>query len=102
LEYPFPTGIKVRLLRPGVSVQPSPGIQPLLVRVERDGRLYVNSELVPTERLDSLLRKELGLRPPDWPVYVEGDRDLDWGVVLDVIDRVRGLHAEVVLLTRAP
>ena len=97
-----PKGIRIRLLRPGVSAQPSPGIQPLVVRVERDGRLYVNSELVPTERLDSLLRKELNRRPPDWPVYVEGDGDMDWGDVLDVIDRLRGLHAEVVLLTRAP
>jgi len=103
LEYPTPTGIMVRLLRPGISAQRSPGIQPLLVRVERHGRglthLYVNSQPVSLENLDSVLRKELGRRPPDWPAYVEGDRDMEWGDVLAVIDRLRGLHAGVVLLT---
>ena len=101
-----PEGIRVRLLRPGVSAQPSPGIQPLLVRVERRGReparLYVNWQPVSTEQIDSLLREELGRRPPDWPVYVEANGDADWGDVLAVIDRLRGLNAEVVLLTRAP
>ncbi|HXN47542.1 MAG TPA: biopolymer transporter ExbD, partial [Bryobacteraceae bacterium] len=99
-------GIRIRILRPGVSAQPSPGIQPLLVRVERRGReparFYVNWQPVSTEQIDSLLREELGRRPPDWPVYVEGDGDMEWKDVLAVIDRLRGLNAEVVLLTRAP
>lgn len=106
LEYPTPIGFKVRLLRPGVSAQPSPGIQPLIVRVERRGldpaRFYVNWQPVSPERLDSLLREELSRRPPDWPVYVEGDGDMELKEVLAVIDRLRGLHADVVLLTRAP
>lgn len=106
LEYPTPIGFKVRLLRPGVSAQPSPGIQPLIVRVERRGldpaRFYVNWQPVSPERLDSLLREELSRRPPDWPVCVEGDGDMELKEVLAVIDRLRGLHADVVLLTRAP
>ena len=103
---PIVKGIRIRILRPGVSAQPSPGIRPLLVRVEGHGReparFYVNWQPVSPERLDSLLREELNRRPPDWPVYVEGEGDMDWRHVLAVIDRLRGLLAEVVLLTRAP
>jgi hypothetical protein len=46
-----------------------------------------------------LLKKELSRRPPDWPVYVDGDPDLEWQYPAEAIDAIRGLHAEVILLT---
>jgi hypothetical protein len=99
-----PKGLVVRLVQPGVPLQPSPGIQPVLVHVSPvpgtwQTALSVNGQPVAHENLEAVLRQELKLRPPDWPVYVEGERDLDWGSVGRVIDVAQGLHARVVLLT---
>jgi len=38
-------------------------------------------------------------RPPEWPVYVEGDPAMDWQYVVQVIEGVGG---RVVLLTTRP
>ena len=37
MEFPIPTGLPVRLLRPGVQGVPVPDLEPLVVRVERVG-----------------------------------------------------------------
>lgn len=95
-------GLRVHLIRPGVTAPRSPGIQPLLIRVVSDGhsaKLYVGSDPVAWEDLGALLKNELARRPPDWPVYVEGDPDLEWRRVAEAIYAVRGEQAEVILLT---
>jgi uncharacterized protein (DUF779 family) len=46
-----------------------------------------------------MLETELSRRPPDWPVYVEGDVNLEWKDVVRAIDIVRGKGAQVALLT---
>jgi biopolymer transport protein ExbD len=52
---------------------------------------------------ERLLRRELRIRPPSWPVYVDGDPDLEWGEVVRAIDVIRGSHGEVVILpVKAP
>lgn len=105
VSHPTPKGLQVRLVGPGTAAQSSPGIEPLLVRVEhpegsRQPSLFVDSRPVSWEELDEVLQRELKLRPPNWPVYVQGDPELDWGEVAAVIDTITGSHAEVVLLTR--
>jgi hypothetical protein len=105
-----PKGLLIHLLRPGAPAQSSPGtpgIQPLYVRLECGGHrgrpsLYVDWRPMPWQEFDALLQKELVRRPPNWPVYLEGDPDMDWQYAADAIDRIRGLHAEVVLLTSRP
>ena len=97
-----PHGLRVHLVLPGVTTLRSPGVQPVLVRVVRDGRsarVYIDSKPIELQDLGTMLRPELARRPPDWPVYVEGARDLDWHQVAEVIDAARGQHAEVILLT---
>ncbi len=100
--YGPPKGLIVHLhVRTGQRI---PGIEPLLVRVEATG-VYVNSRLVRREDLESVLRNELTLRPQYWPVYLEGGQDVNWGAAVTVMDIIRGLGAQVVLLTpgyRAP
>jgi len=85
-------------------VQAGERLPALLVRVGYAGygvppRLYVNSRAVSWEDLDAVLNKELRLRPPTWPVYLEGDPAIEWGHAVKAMDVIRGLHAEVVLLT---
>ena len=110
---PIPVGLNVRLLRPGVTGERSPGIQPVLVEVRlrkeptpdarmRDTRLFVNRTQISRDNFEAVLQKELNLRPPDWPVYLEGYPELEWHHVVQVIDVIRKLHAQVVLLTRVP
>ena len=100
-----PIGLTVHLLRPGLAAAMSPGIQPLLVQVaagpQRHG-VRVDSKLVVWDDLPTLLRTELMRRPPEWPVYVEGDPAMDWQYVVQVIDVIEGVGGRVVLLTTRP
>jgi hypothetical protein len=111
-----PMGLPVHLMKTAGSYPSSPGIQPVLVRLVLDGCdphplhygdprpcLYIDSQLVSWESFDSVLQKKLKLRPPHWPVYLEGDKAMDWRYAGEAIDRIRGLQAEVVLLgSRTP
>ena len=99
LERKIPTGMAIHLIRPGVAAPRSPGIEPLLVRVVGGPSLYIDSDRVAWEDFSAVLHTELSRRPPDWPVYVEGDPDLEWRQVAEVIDAIRGAGADVVLLT---
>jgi biopolymer transport protein ExbD len=99
---PIPQGIKVHLLRPGPAAAASPGIQPLLVQVAAGPRQHgvrVDSKLVAWDELATLLKTELMRRPPEWPVYVEGDPAMDWQYAVQAIDAIEGVGGRVVLLT---
>lgn len=61
--------------------------------------VYFDSQRISWEQLGPLLDRGLSLRPPDWPVYVQGDAILEWKDVVQAIDIVRGKGAQVVLLT---
>lgn len=79
-------------------------MDPLLVQVTSEpGGIHpsvsVNWQPVAWAELHLVLRRELRYRSPNWPVYVEGDPGEDWQWVARVIDTIRGLHAEVCLLT---
>ena len=89
------TGLTVHLVKPGPIL---PAIQPLCVRVEPKGRVLIDSRAVPWDRFDSFIKAQLALRPPNWPVYVDGDPDINWREVAFAIDRLRGLHVEVALM----
>jgi len=97
----IPKGLWVSLARrdqPGKSPMLSP---PIIVRIESTPqsppRVYVNSKLVAWKDLGGVLTEELKVRP-EWVVYVEGDRDLQWDDVVKAIDTIRGVHARAVLL----
>jgi biopolymer transport protein ExbD len=79
-------------------------MQPLLVQVTEDGhrrraRLLIDGTPVAWEDFGAVLRKELNRRPPDWPVYVQGDPELEWRQVVEAVDEIRGVQGEVILLT---
>jgi hypothetical protein len=99
----IPVGLRIRLLRPGIALERSPGIQPLHVHVGADHDLRpnvtVDSRPVPWDDLAVVLRREIWRRPPDWPVYVDGDLNMPWGNAVLAMDVIRGLGAQVVLLT---
>lgn len=92
-----PRGLPIRLLRPGVTTVRATGIQPLRIQIKSVP--YMDSRFIPWKEFRSVLEKEISRRPPDWPVYLEADRNIEWESVAKAIDIIRGLHTEVVLLT---
>jgi hypothetical protein len=98
-----PKGLVVHLLRPESMRQRSPGIEPLLVQVKlaphTGPSLYVDYQPIPWGNFATVLQKELNRRPPNWPVYFEGDPDMEWRWAGRAIDEIRGLRAAVILLT---
>ena len=104
MERPSPVGLPIRILRPEMYAASSPGIQPVLVRIESAGpgrrpKLYLNSRQVSWEDFGADLQEELMRRPPDWPVYLDGDPRLAVSWPFRAIDTIRGSGAEVVLVT---
>jgi hypothetical protein len=110
----FPVGLPIHLMNPAVRYQATPGIQPVLVRLvlggcdqtDPSGRvllrpcLYIDTQSVSWDAFDSVLQQKILLRPPNWPVYLEGDRDMEWKYAVEVIDKIQGLHAKAVLVGR--
>lgn len=101
--YKYPIhGFEIRLVRPDAYAEPSLGLQPLIVRVAPgpDRRVipYVDGKAVSWDGLSALLKTELRQRPPEWPVYVEADPNVEWRDAAKAIDVLRGLSAQVVLL----
>jgi biopolymer transport protein ExbD len=67
----------------------------------RRPHLYVDSRPVSWEDFAAVLQNDLNRRPPNWPVYFQGDPEMEWQWAVTVIDTIGGLHAEVILLTPA-
>lgn len=104
LQPPTSIGLTVHLLKPGALMMNGDfGTDPIVVRiaVRRSSvipDLYVQSKLVSSSTLAEALKDELKLRPTKI-VYVLGDPELTWADVVRAIDIIRGVPAEVVLLT---
>jgi biopolymer transport protein ExbB/TolQ len=101
-----PKGLPVRLVRIGVLATDRLSVEPIVIEIM--GRsandplaVYAQSEKTPSDELEGRLRRELGLRPR-WLAYVQAEDSAPWGDVVNVIDVVEGLHANVVLLTITP
>jgi biopolymer transport protein ExbD len=92
-----PHGLRVHLIGPGVTTLRSPGIQPLLLYVDKSG-IFLGAGRLSLDALPSRLEQELSRRPPDWPVYIQGDPNLEWRQVAEAIDAIRASGADVVLL----
>jgi biopolymer transport protein ExbD len=91
--------IPARLIRPGVIAANADRRETgLLVYVDRNGLLYLNSKLVTREALPAALEYELARRG-DRSVYVEGDSGAEAGVVIRAMDIVRGVGGKVVMMT---
>jgi len=100
-------GLNVRLLKPGEPVTKGDfSAEPILVglvETSTDGQtaVYVNSKKTPWGKLDNTVRNELRTRP-QLIAYVEAGNNVPWNDVANVIDAVRKLPGDVVLLTIAP
>ncbi len=96
-------GLTVHVLTPGALETSADQQQPVFVRIrfqssKLEPALYVDSELVSWQELAPTLKDYLKSKPRKI-VYLEGDPELKWADVVKVIDTIRGVPAEVVLIT---
>lgn len=73
-------------------------MEPIIVRIDSQRRLYLNSRPCAVTYLRRRLLEQLSTRP-DWVVYVDGDNDVPFSDVMWVVDLIHDLHAKPVLLT---
>jgi biopolymer transport protein ExbD len=100
-----PAGLSVRLLQIGSLDNRHHEAKPVLISVvigSPNGSVVirVNSKETPLDQLDQAVRK---LKvPPQWTAYVEVEDTLAWDDVVKVIDVLKRLDTNVVLLTTKP
>jgi len=61
--------------------------------------LEIGSQVIDRTDLDTFLSREMAKRPSDWPVYIEGDREVDFESVAWTVDAVSAFGTKVILLT---
>ena len=76
--------------------------KPLIVSIDRDGRIFVREEAVADEALPDKLTT-LATEDKDAVVYVRGDKAIPYGRVMEIMGRVgqAGFH-KVSLIAEAP
>ena len=76
--------------------------EPLVITVNKEGAIYIQETSVPTEGLVDRLQAITG-NNPDAILYVRGDKDINYGKVLEVMSLVTaaGFH-KVSLVAEAP
>ena len=90
-------GFRVYLLPVSQSSRAQPPTGTLTLRIDAKGRYYLDSRLISHEDLANSITRLV------WPaapvVYLDADPNLDYQDVVAAIDTIRGVHANVVLLT---
>jgi hypothetical protein len=103
-----PYGLAIHAVPPNIKPALTAGIMPLRIHV-LSGKIsnysapirgiQVGSQIIDRSDFPAFLRREIPKRPPDWPVYIEGDSDLEYQSVAWAIDAVSPFGAKVILLT---
>ena len=76
--------------------------EPLVITLNREGVIYVQETTIETDALVPKLQAITGAKP-DAVIYVRGDKDINYGKVLDVMSLISnaGFH-KVSLVAEAP
>lgn len=67
------------------------------VSVKADRTLYINGDLVPLSSFSELLLEKTEAEPGS-PVYLEGDRDMPYEYLIDIMTRMKLLGIEISLI----
>jgi len=95
-------GIEVALPRAEAKNLPLKVEDPIVLSIDRDGRIYIREALVPEAELVDRLKPQVATRPGD-TVFLKGDRDVPYGKVIDVLDVLRrGGIQNVGMVTERP
>jgi biopolymer transport protein ExbD len=72
--------------------------RPPVVKVARDGTVWIDDALVADEELEARLQ-ELVQRRPEQTVILQGDEGADYGVVVKVLDTARAVGAKSIQMS---
>lgn len=64
------------------------GQQDLVVTMSKEGKLFFNSAHIDRKNLASSVRKAVG-KHDEVPVYVQADRDISYGKVIEIVDELK-------------
>jgi biopolymer transport protein TolR len=79
-------GMKVELPKAQAAVPLDPK-EPLVITVQKDGKLFLGREEIAADALLSALRAQSG-EDRDRAIHLRGDRDVAYGEVVSVMDRL--------------
>jgi biopolymer transport protein TolR len=78
-------GVEVALPRADAPNLPLRVQDPLVVSIDRNGRIYLRESAVETEELVARLKSQIASRGDD-TVFLKGDRDVAYGKIIEVLD----------------
>jgi len=78
-------GIEVALPKADAQPLPMRDESPIVVSIRQDGMVYLADEPIHPTRLEEVLVPMLQSRP-DEPVFIKGDRGVEYGRVIEVLD----------------
>lgn len=80
----------------------APDKEPLVITMDRTGRIYLQNTGVEREELISRLRAITGANP-DARIFVRGDRDLSYGRIIEIMGLVSAAgYSKVALVAELP
>jgi biopolymer transport protein ExbD/biopolymer transport protein TolR len=92
-------GVEIEVPRaPAAPLQASEGF---VITIDRDGQLYLDDTPVTFEEFDVAVVQVIRRRDPE-TVYVKGDTNVSYGVVLRVIGKLKEADIEAVSLIAEP
>jgi biopolymer transport protein TolR len=95
-------GIQVALPRAQARNLPFKVQDPLVLSINRDGTVFLRDAPVPLSALADRLKEQLAGREDD-TVFLKGDREVPYGRVIEVLDRLhRGGIVHVGMVTERP
>lgn len=78
-------GVEVALPRADAPNLPLRVQDPLVISVDRNGRVYLRESAVETDELVASVKSQIASRGDD-TVFLKGDRDVPYGRVIEVLD----------------
>src|SRR3954469_2966209 len=78
-------GVEGALPRANAQNLPLRVQDPLVISIDRNGRVYLRESAVETEELVSRVKTQIAARGDD-TVFLKGDRDVPYGKVIEVLD----------------
>ncbi len=92
-------GVEIEIPRaPAAPLRASEGI---VITIDRTGRIYLEDTPVTMEEFDASVVQVIKRRDPE-TVYVKGDANVAYGVVLKVIGKLKEAEIETVSLVAEP
>ena len=82
-------GVEVALPKAEARNLPLRTEDPLVVSIDRNGRVYLREDAIETEDLVDRLKAEIASKGEDQTVFIKGDRDVPYGRVIEVLDTLQ-------------